>query len=127
MGTKLALSAIALAASTFLAYTAIAQQNVTGTWRWDIIPQGGSAPESVFIVQLRQNGQEVNGSFDCSGCARRDIVNQPLRGTLKGAELKLERPNLSHAFFELTVTGNMMTGTYVGRTNQRYDVRGKKQ
>jgi hypothetical protein len=99
--------------------------NVAGSWELQIIPRSPGEPTSTFIMRLVQNGETIDGEFDCNNCFR-NIQKDKVRGKIREGKIYLDRPSTAHTSFELIVTGDEMTGMYVGRLGRYYDVKGKR-
>lgn len=101
--------------------------DVSGNWQWLIIPvsRAGNAKDVTFEVSLKQAGANVTGNFDCRDCLR-IVHNAGVKGTVKDGKLLLERTDVAYSGFNLTVSGDEITGDYKGRGNIDYKVQGKR-
>jgi hypothetical protein len=109
------IAASALLVSTALVPASAAEpQSVDGTWTGVYIArQGQRFAEDSLTLELRQNGQDVTGSwsFYRRGSGRR--AGQagegiPVHGTLVGDKLSLEMG--TQRWLEATITGDTMSG-----------------
>ena len=102
---------VAFAASFTLPAPAQEPQTVAGEWAGQYNGTGGE--RLVFYMTLKQDGENVTGTYSNPSGGGRATTDRPITGTFKDGVL-----SLTGSTFNGKVTGDTMTGTFNARTGQ---------